>query len=128
MSPNDWDGAAHGGCLRLYRPIDDDGRDGDEDDVLVDVAPVADRLVLFLSDLRCPHEVLAIQRSDGQERYSAITWYCEEPSAAPVGERRLGVKKSLRSHFYSRYSGFVPRPKGLSPSRRHAARCSSEPP
>ena len=109
MSPDDWQPAMHGGCLRLYKPLDagnvayhsvgHDGRreegdhdgnrggdeDGDEDgDVLLEVAPVADRLVLFLSDLRCPHEVLAIKRADGAERYSAITWYCTETSAAIV--------------------------------------------
>ena len=90
MSPDDWQPAVHGGCLRLYKPIDADGTaeggDGGEDDgdVLIDVAPVADRLVLFLSDLRCPHEVLAIERDDGAERYSAITWYCSEVSASQV--------------------------------------------
>ena len=89
MSPDDWDGAAHGGSLRIYRPIDADAvshdhDDGDDDDVLIDVAPVADRLVLFLADLRCPHEVLAIERADGAERYSAITWYCKEVSASAV--------------------------------------------
>lgn len=87
MSPDDWDPAAHGGRLRLYKPLDAAGEEHDESedgDVLVEVAPVVDRLVLFWSDLRCPHEVLEITRGDGQERYSSITWYCSEVGAVAL--------------------------------------------
>lgn len=57
----DWPGEG-GGELRLY--ADDDER------VLADVAPVAARAVLFLSD-RFPHEVLPANR----DRYSIAAWF-----------------------------------------------------
>jgi len=90
LSPADWvpgasDGA-DGGSLRLYRPAaaaaehhrERPTRPSDEDDldddVLVEVAPLCGRVVLFLSDLRCPHEVLPVLRP-ARERFSMITWY-----------------------------------------------------
>jgi hypothetical protein len=80
MSPDDWAAGADGGSLRIYKPTGaaagatGGGDDDDDGDVLAEIAPLADRLVLFLSDLRVPHEVLPIRRADA-ERYSAITWY-----------------------------------------------------
>ena len=70
----------HGGCLRLYKP-QGDARGPDEpdalateDDAVVDVAPIADRLLVFYSDFRCPHAVLPV-RGEGHERYAATLWY-----------------------------------------------------
>ncbi|KAL1503475.1 hypothetical protein AB1Y20_011959 [Prymnesium parvum] len=94
LSSDDWDASAHGGCLRLYRPAA--GAEGeqpfdseanaaaDDDDVLMDVAPIADRLCLFFADLRCPHEVLPVTREDGM-RAACTVWYCEgDESSFPL--------------------------------------------
>ena len=65
---------------------DVDGEHADDDadgDVLAEILPVPDRCVLFLADLRCPHEVLPVTRKDG-ERYSAITWYTTEEDVRAV--------------------------------------------
>ena len=56
-----------------------------ESDILVDIAPLPGRLVLFRSDLRCPHEVLPVLQAS-RERYSFITWYTRSgPGAGSVG-------------------------------------------
>lgn len=55
-----------GGELRLYAPYAPKGVAP-----LCDVPPVGDRLVLFFSDYRVPHEVLAAHA----ERFAVTTWY-----------------------------------------------------
>lgn len=88
MSPQDWRPGEDGGSLRIYKsPLEAEGsnigrgkaereeEDGDDgNDVKVEISPVPDRLVLFMADLRCPHEVLPVLNAE-RERYSAITWY-----------------------------------------------------
>ena len=92
MSSDEWDAKEDGGCLRLYRPCATDaaaagdGGGGDElgdepSDELADVAPLADRLLLFFSDLRAPHEVLPVVR-DGGMRAACTLWYCGGPKGA----------------------------------------------
>jgi len=44
--------------------------------VRCDILPAANRLVLFWSDHRCPHEVLSTQR----DRWAATVWYSSGPS------------------------------------------------
>ena len=82
-----------GGCLRLYQPqvdaldhetgeLQDTSRDvpsATEDDALVDVAPLADRLLLFYSDYRCPHEVLPVAAGSAA-RYAATVWFNRQPA------------------------------------------------
>jgi len=86
LAPSDWRPGSAAGCdggsLRIYRPaaaaaahrITPDLADEEDNDVLVEIAPIEGRLVLFLSDLRCPHEVLPVLQA-GRERYSMITWF-----------------------------------------------------
>lgn len=83
---------ADGGCLRLYREerkvgdrggagSSDEPDDMTEDDPVLDVAPIGDRLVIFFSDLRSPHEVL----KTNAPRYAITLWYREEgKELAPV--------------------------------------------
>ena len=91
--------AADGGCLRLFQPplrapsgvspVADVGggsmpesaaaaRAASLEDVVADVAPVADRLLLFFSDFRCPHEVLETR---SRARYAVTTWYMGDEEA-----------------------------------------------
>ena len=58
---------SHGGCLRIY-PSDAAGQSLSAP---VDIEPVLDRFLLFYSDKRCPHEVLAARAP----RYAITTWY-----------------------------------------------------
>lgn len=108
MQRGDWP-KANGGCLRLFRSqvvntiIDTDGHgEGDEagdmaetessdtavdgtshlGDALLDIAPVGDRLVLFFSDFRVPHEVRPVL-AEGVERHAATIWYMEGRTAVP---------------------------------------------
>ena len=82
--------SAEGGCLRLFRPQGGDGAGRDassrgksdeteeelatEDGALVDVAPLADRLLLFHSDFRVPHAVLPVSEG-APPRYACTVWF-----------------------------------------------------
>lgn len=77
MQPSAWDAAADGGCLRIFgsqQPPAGSAEPLGETEPLFDVAPRADRLVLFFSDFRVPHEVLPVRRA-GAERFAATVWY-----------------------------------------------------
>ena len=100
QAKGEWDAEADGGCLRIFRPEqpptsshvrptpdqqrpgdgdgegDGDDNDGSTIDELLEVAPIADRLVLFFSNHRCPHEVLPVS-ADGAFRLAATIWYWE---------------------------------------------------
>lgn len=59
-----------GGELRIWRATGTAERGAF---VRAEVAPVADRLLLFFSDYRCPHEVLPAWR----ERFALTMWYAQ---------------------------------------------------
>lgn len=76
-SSRDWRREADGGCLRVFRPQggEDDAVDTAqtyEEDAVVDVAPLADRLLLFRSDFRVPHAVLPV--TSAKARYAVTCW------------------------------------------------------
>ena len=86
---NDWDTSTCGGCLRLHTPHHDCKRASPEDDVLCDVAPRRDRLVVFFSDDRCPHAVLPVAREAPDSRYAAVLFFGERlytPGSPPPQE------------------------------------------
>lgn len=76
--PEDWS-AAHGGALRVYKPVGETGG-WEGDDALVDVVPRKARLIFFASDQRCPHEVLPVCKK-GVVRYALALWFLAPPSA-----------------------------------------------
>ena len=86
---------ADGGCLRVYRPQGEepsgDGQTGGgvtaeaeaaaaalAGDAVADVAPLLDRLLLFFSDFRCPHEVLPA----AAPRLATTLWYMERDAGS----------------------------------------------
>lgn len=72
-----------GGALRLYLR----GRCGaaeDEEEVYCDVEPLVDRLVLFMSDARTPHEVLPTH----SDRFAVTVWFWD-PVEKAASERRI---------------------------------------
>lgn len=70
----DWDTSVHGGTLRLYP----------ETSVIpMDIDPKADRLVLFWSDRRNPHEVMPVYRP----RFAITIWYMDRE------ERRKAIEQ-----------------------------------
>ena len=97
-SDREWRREVDGGCLRVYRPQGDARRDDDEEeqqdegqasgaappredsvaahtyeeDAVVDIAPLADRLLLFRSDFRVPHAVLPV--TSAKARYAVTCW------------------------------------------------------
>lgn len=70
----DWDIAKHGGTLRLYP---------ESSMIPMDIDPKADRLVLFWSDRRNPHEVMPVFRP----RFAITIWYMDRE------ERRKAIEK-----------------------------------
>jgi len=72
-APND------GGELAIYKPASLEDQRMVRDPPLAKVAPLHNRLVVFLPDWRVPHEVLAAS----VERYALTTWFTESTSYAP---------------------------------------------
>ena len=75
-----------GGCLRIHSAVgesDDPAATACFDSPIVDIAPLSGRLVVFYSDGRCPHEVLAV--GTGVERYAVSFWYAKAEGADEDG-------------------------------------------
>ena len=78
--------ASDGGALRIFKPASDlADPEYDGDDALVDVVPMAGRLVLFASDQRCPHEVLPVAAPD-RTRYAVALWYSDTTEFTTTSE------------------------------------------
>ncbi|XGW02041.1 hypothetical protein V3C99_014255 [Haemonchus contortus] len=73
----DWDINKHGGTLRLYP---------ETSLIPMDIDPKADRLVLFWSDRRNPHEVMPVFRP----RFAVTIWYMDRE------ERRKAIEKQAQ--------------------------------
>jgi hypothetical protein len=71
-----WTPARHGGELRLHLPAAVAAAAGDEKTTTVDVSPVLDRLLLFFSDTRVPHEVLRCT-DETTDRFALTVWYMD---------------------------------------------------
>ena len=82
----------HGGSLRLYAHTEG----GDE--VYTDCEPLADRLVLFLSDARTPHEVLPTHR----DRLAVTVWFYD-----PIEKRASNDKENAESAAKAMADGVV---------------------
>ena len=72
----DWDSVRDGGSLALHAPINqaeecDGGR-------VTDIAPIFNRLLIFWSDCRCPHEVMPCYR----ERFAITAWFIDSVEKA----------------------------------------------
>lgn len=98
MQDTSWNAHEAGGCLRIFRSQmaateEESWQDGGEaggsaggGDALVDIAPVYDRLVIFWSDFRCPHQVLPV-RGPGLVRFAATIWYMGTSAVPEFWER-----------------------------------------
>ena len=78
----DWDSARDGGCLRLHP---------NQDPSYVILEPVADRLVMFWSNERTPHEVMPPYR----KRFALTLWYFDEEEREAERRRTSGQFNSL---------------------------------
>ncbi len=80
----DYDRTVNGGVLRLYP------HGGDE---YVDIEPILDRLVLFWSDRRNPHEVLPAHTT----RYAITLWYFDKEERDAEQRRLRKLKEKEKS-------------------------------
>uniref|UniRef100_A0A914ZSC2 hypoxia-inducible factor-proline dioxygenase n=1 Tax=Parascaris univalens TaxID=6257 RepID=A0A914ZSC2_PARUN len=104
-SNENWNVNQHGGMLRLYP---------ETSAVPVDISPQADRLVLFWSDRRNPHEVMPTFKN----RFAVTIWYFDESEKmAALEKRRQEDTKSV----ITKRSDHVDRPQinvGMVPKQR----------
>uniref|UniRef100_A0A8D2LAE6 hypoxia-inducible factor-proline dioxygenase n=1 Tax=Varanus komodoensis TaxID=61221 RepID=A0A8D2LAE6_VARKO len=76
-----WDSKAHGGNLQIYP----EGRS-----VVANIEPIFDRLLIFWSDRRNPHEVKPAYAT----RYAITVWYFDAKERAEAkGRHRLGPRR-----------------------------------
>ena len=80
----DYDRMVNGGVLRLYP------HGGDE---YADIEPILDRLVLFWSDRRNPHEVLPVHTT----RYAITLWYFDKDERDAERQRLKMLKEDRES-------------------------------
>lgn len=73
----------HGGELRLFPPYAKGA-------AVADVAPLADRLILFYADYRCPHEVLPAH----VPRLAVTLWYFDKEEHASARKRGVSAEQT----------------------------------
>ncbi|XP_028293009.1 prolyl hydroxylase EGLN3 [Gouania willdenowi] len=78
----DWDATEHGGVLRIFP----EGKP-----YVADIKPVFDRLLLFWSDKRNPHEV----QPSYADRYAITVWYFDSEERAEAKRRFRALTESM---------------------------------
>ena len=100
---------AHGGALRLYlrnhcrrvrrsgeeevqeRELEQEQGQEEPTEIYCDVEPLADRLVLFMSDARTPHEVLPTHT----DRFAVTVWFWD-PAEKAASEQHKAQSQGQR--------------------------------
>lgn len=83
-----------GGELRIWPPVAALEKLGaTESQPLADVQPLADRVVLFFSDSRVPHEVLPSYA----ERFALTVWYYDDIERRAAQQREGGQRQVVRT-------------------------------
>uniref|UniRef100_F1KUB5 hypoxia-inducible factor-proline dioxygenase n=1 Tax=Ascaris suum TaxID=6253 RepID=F1KUB5_ASCSU len=104
-SNENWNVNQHGGMLRLYP---------ETSAVPVDISPQADRLVLFWSDRRNPHEVMPTFKN----RFAVTIWYFDESEKMAALEKK---RQEDTKNVIAKRSDHVDRPQtntGMVPKQR----------
>jgi hypoxia-inducible factor (prolyl hydroxylase) len=83
-----------GGELRIWQPVAALEKLGaTESQPLADVQPLADRVILFFSDSRVPHEVLPSYA----ERFALTVWYYDDIERRAAQQREGGQRQVVRT-------------------------------
>ena len=79
----------NGGCLRIHQP----NTSTKDLKPKVDIEPIADRLVLFFSDKRVPHEVLPTYK----DRYAVTVWFFDSIEKANAMKKSKDPKNAVQN-------------------------------
>lgn len=88
LNSPDWT-SADGGSLLLHGPVNSEISSYGE----IEIAPIFNRLLLFWSDIRCPHEVLPCYR----ERFAVTAWFIDSVEKALAIQQEQIKQASMTS-------------------------------